>query len=112
MVAILSTIVVLILAKEVVVTYRRERGYATQCATYGDCKTLPFETELDDERVSDRSEMILDRVREQGEITNDMVQAMFKVSHTTAWRYLEALEKEGKLQQNGAIGHTVHYTAL
>lgn len=62
-----------------------------------------------DEKIDLRKRMIVDRAHQLGKVTNDVVEAMFHVSHTTAWRYLEDLEKEGKLKQAGTVGRGVIY---
>ncbi|HEX5429558.1 MAG TPA: hypothetical protein VFX17_00575 [Patescibacteria group bacterium] len=46
------------------------------------------------------------------EITNDKVQALLGVSDTTTGRYLEELEKQGKLQQIGTLGKYVKYRKI
>jgi predicted HTH transcriptional regulator len=46
------------------------------------------------------------------EITNDKVQAMLGVSDTTVGRYLDELEKMGKLQQVGKTGKYVTYKKI
>ncbi len=43
-------------------------------------------------------------------ITNNDVEKICKVSHATAERYLDQLEKDGKLTQHGKIGTDVFYT--
>lgn len=42
-------------------------------------------------------------------VTNDDVQKLLGVSDATATRYLEELEKEGKIKQVGAAGKGVYY---
>lgn len=55
-------------------------------------------------------EKILVLVREKASITNDDVQVLLGVSDATATRYLQELESQGKLAQQGAEGQTVAYT--
>jgi len=43
-------------------------------------------------------------------ITNDQIQELLGVSDATAERYLQDLEKQGKIHQVGATGHEVYYT--
>jgi len=43
-------------------------------------------------------------------ITNNDVEKLCEVSHATAERYLDELEKDGKLVQHGKIGTDVFYT--
>lgn len=45
-------------------------------------------------------------------ITNNNVEKLLRVSHATASRYLEELEKEGVLEQVGGVGQSVHYRSL
>ena len=44
------------------------------------------------------------------EITNDEVEKLLHVSDTTATRYLDHLEKQGRITQRGKTGHAVTYT--
>jgi len=107
---ILIGVLIAIFARVVVVTFLHERSAQKRR------KRTPVsgnaDPELEDERVHDRGELIVDRARERGEITNDNVQAMFKVSHTTAWRLLEKLERQGKLEQLDTTGRGVTYRPL
>ena len=59
-----------------------------------------------------RIDKVLREVQANGGITNDEVQALLGVSDATAERYLEKLEKEGKIAQVGESGRTVSYKAL
>ncbi|MBU1557854.1 DUF977 family protein [Patescibacteria group bacterium] len=43
-------------------------------------------------------------------ITNNDVEKLCSVSNATAERYLDQLEKDGKLTQHGKIGTDVFYT--
>lgn len=55
----------------------------------------------------------LDRIMSQisltGTITNERVCKLLRVSRATAFRYLDALEKEGKIRQTGKTGRGVEY---
>lgn len=53
-----------------------------------------------------------DFLRGKDEITNDGVEKLLGVSHATAERYLNDLEKEGLLKQIGKIGRAVHYRRI
>lgn len=53
---------------------------------------------------------ILVFVQEHGEIRNNDVEKLAGVSNATAERYLNELEKEGRLTQHGTIGKNVFYT--
>ena len=59
-----------------------------------------------------RIDKVLMEVKAKGGITNDEVQVLLGVSDATAERYLEKLEKEGKIAQVGESGRTVSYKAL
>lgn len=62
-------------------------------------------------KIKNRKEAILEHVRKKGKITNDETEAMFCVSDSTAGRYLDELEKEGKLKQVGKKGRGIYYIA-
>lgn len=49
-------------------------------------------------------------VQKNGKVKNGDVEKMLGVSDATAERYLNELEKEGKLTQHGIIGQNVFYT--
>lgn len=44
-----------------------------------------------------------------GRVVNNDIEKLLGVSDATATRYLEELEKAGKIRQIGAIGQAVHY---
>src|SRR3989338_5209114 len=44
------------------------------------------------------------------EVTNDDIQGLLNVSHATAFRYLNELEKEKKVKKHGDTGRGVFYT--
>ena len=46
----------------------------------------------------------------KSKITNDEVEKLLHVSDATATRYLDILEKEGKVKQDGKTGHSVFYS--
>lgn len=46
-----------------------------------------------------------------GQVTNDEVEKLLHVSDATATRYLDQLEKEGKIRQVGKTGKYTHYTS-
>ena len=60
--------------------------------------------------IAKRKERIMDRALRQGRITNDDVEDLFCVSDATARNYLNDLEEEGHLLQNGESGRGVFYT--
>lgn len=53
---------------------------------------------------------ILEFLKDSSKITNNDVEKLCGVSHATAERYLDQLEKDGKLIQHGKIGTDVFYT--
>ena len=54
---------------------------------------------------------ILRLFTDQEEITNNDVESLLKVSDATATRYLDELEKEGRIRQIGTEGRSVYYIA-
>lgn len=53
------------------------------------------------EEIEKNKEKILEEIKRVGEIANDGVEKILNVSDATATRYLEELEKEGKITQEG-----------
>jgi len=62
------------------------------------------------EKKAENKQEILAFVRERGQVKNNDVEKLVGVSNATAERYLNELEKEGKLVQHGTIGPDVFYT--
>lgn len=62
------------------------------------------------EQKTENKQKILTFVQEHGKIQNNDVEKLAGVSNATAERYLDELEKEGKLVQHGTIGQSVFYT--
>ncbi|OGZ61377.1 MAG: hypothetical protein A3H51_01215 [Candidatus Spechtbacteria bacterium RIFCSPLOWO2_02_FULL_38_8] len=54
-------------------------------------------------------EKILDLISQKEKITNDDIEKEVKVSHATATRYLDELEKMGRIKQVGKVGQAVYY---
>ena len=52
---------------------------------------------------------ILDFIADRGKVTNNEVEKLLGVSNATAERYLDELEKDGKLKQIGKTGQSVYY---
>ena len=61
-------------------------------------------------KKAENKRKILASVQEHGKIQNNDVEKLTGVSNATAERYLNELEKEGKLTQHGIIGQDVFYT--
>jgi len=59
---------------------------------------------------AENNQKILAFVQEHEKIQNNDVEKLTGVSNATAERYLDELEKEGKLVQHGVIGQGVFYT--
>lgn len=62
------------------------------------------------EQKTENKKKILEFVQTHGKIQNNDVEKLAEVSNATAERYLDELEKEGKLAQHGTIGQNVFYT--
>jgi len=60
-------------------------------------------------KKKEAKEKILKLLKEKKRITNDDVQNLVKVSDATATRYLDDLEKEGKILQQGKTGKHTFY---
>ena len=54
-------------------------------------------------------EALLGILETQTPLTNNQVEQLLGVSDATATRYLEELEKEGKIRQVGTTGQAVYY---
>jgi len=62
------------------------------------------------EKKTENKQKILDFLQENGRIQNNDVEKLAGVSNATAERYLNELEKAGKITQHGKIGQNVFYT--
>jgi|SRR3989344_3617234 len=62
------------------------------------------------EQKTENKQKILEFIQTNGKIQNNDVEKLVAVSNATAERYLDELEKEGKLTQHGIIGQGVFYT--
>ena len=56
-----------------------------------------------------RKQRILKELAEKEKIRANEVADIFTISRITAFRYLEELEQEGKIEQIGAFGPNVYY---
>lgn len=61
-------------------------------------------------KKAENKEKILEFMRENKRVANNDIEKLLGVSDATATRYLDELEKEGKITQHGKIGHAVFYT--
>jgi ribosomal protein S25 len=57
----------------------------------------------------ERKRRILEELEGRRKIRANEVADIFTISRTTAFRYLEELEQEGKIEQIGVFGPNVHY---
>ncbi len=71
-------------------------------------KLEEFNEEREKEREANKQK-ILNLLEKKGELVNDDVQGLLSVSDATATRYLDELEKDGKIKQVGKTGHYTHY---
>lgn len=62
------------------------------------------------EQKAENKKKILDFIQANGKIQNNDVEKLAGVSNATAERYLDELEKGGKIIQHGVIGQGVFYT--
>ncbi|KKW10032.1 MAG: hypothetical protein UY47_C0002G0040, partial [Parcubacteria group bacterium GW2011_GWB1_49_7] len=63
-------------------------------------------------RKRKKLEKIMGMFLKQANITNDDVEKLLHVSDATATRYLEQLERGGKVRQNGRTGKPVSYSRM
>ena len=63
-------------------------------------------------RKRKKLEKIMGMFLKQSSITNDEVEKLLHISDATATRYLEQLEKEGKIKQEGRTGKSVSYSRI
>jgi len=64
----------------------------------------------DEEKIKqERKDKILEYISQRGRVANNDVEKLVGVSDTTAERYLDELEKEGKIRQVGKTGRFVYY---
>ena len=64
------------------------------------------------EQKEENLKKILEYLKGKEKITNDEIEELLNVSHATAFRYLEELEKEGTIKQVGKIGQGVYYQKI
>ncbi|SRR6056297_954665 len=82
----------------------RERGEQEE-----DASGLESFNEKRQKKIEGRKDKIVEAIKEKGSIQTGEVADMFEVSRNTAYRYLEELEKEGKLKQVKKFGRGVRY---
>ncbi len=64
----------------------------------------------DVQKKEERKQKILEFFEQKPEITNNDIEELLGVSDATATNYLDELQKEGKITQNGNTGRGVFYT--
>lgn len=69
-------------------------------------------TRQEQEQKTQFLEQIMTYAREHGGVSNDEVQKLTNVSDATATRYLQELEEQGKLKQEGNTGRGVRYAVI
>jgi len=66
-------------------------------------------TEQSKKKIENKGK-ILEFMREKERVTNNDIEKLLVVSDATSTRYLDELEKEGKIEQHGTTGKSVFYT--
>ncbi len=75
-------------------------------------ENLKLANETRQEKKREKIDKILTLFSEKSQIANDEVEKLLHVSDATATRYLEELEKEGKIKQVGETGKGVMYQKI
>lgn len=73
---------------------------------------IPVLIERQTKQKEKNKQKILEIFKQVQRITNDDIQKLLGVSDASATRYLDELEKEGKIRQVGATGKYVYYQKL
>jgi DeoR/GlpR family transcriptional regulator of sugar metabolism len=60
-------------------------------------------------KIEGRKDKIVEAIKEKGSIQTGEVSDMLDVSRNTAYRYLEELEKENRVEQTQESGRAVRY---
>lgn len=58
---------------------------------------------------NEKKEMIIKFIKAEKKMNNEQVEKLVNVSDATAERYLDELEKEGRIRQIGKTGKHVYY---
>lgn len=75
-------------------------------------ENLKLANETRQEKKRKKIDEILNLFAERQTVNNDEVEKLLHVSDATATRYLETLEKEGKIKQIGKTGKSVRYEKI
>ena len=100
-------LVIIVVGFVLVVSRREAQKYDTTVKEefVGICKSA---TETASQKEA-RKQKALAMLREKGDLSNSDIRQALGVSSRTAVRYLDELEKEGKVEQVGVVGHAVTY---
>lgn len=85
---------------------------AEELKTKQRAENLKLANETRQEKKREKIDKILTLFSEKPQITNDEVEKLLHVSDATATRYLDELEKEGKIKQVGKTGKHTHYEKI
>jgi predicted HTH transcriptional regulator len=77
-----------------------------------ECSTIPAFAQKQREIKTRNKAKALELFADHGKITTGLVADKLGVSTATAFRYLEELEQEQKIKQNGRIGRFVFYSKI
>lgn len=75
-----------------------------------ECSTVSEYNQKQIEMKTAKKAKIMELLAGQAKISNSAVAKELGVSNVSAFRYLEELEKEGKIKQNGGFGKWVYYS--
>jgi predicted HTH transcriptional regulator len=74
-----------------------------------DASGLESFNEKRQKKIEGRKDKIVEAIKKKGSIQTGEVSNMFNVSRNTAYRYLEELEKENRIEQTQESGRSVRY---
>lgn len=75
----------------------------------GDVGDCPVELSEAEELKEEKKKQIVEFLKANGKISNDEVEKLVGISDSSATRYLQTLEDEGKITQEGKVGKYVFY---
>ena len=106
---LISIIIILVVAVAVLVVFARKEAKKHDTSTkeefVGICKSAVETASQKEERKQKALAMFADK----SELSNSEIRKTLGVSSRTAVRYLDELEREGKVEQVGHVGHAVTY---
>jgi len=76
----------------------------------GNDNDCPVELSEAQEAKEEKKRQIVEYLKTNGKISNDEAEKLIGISDSTATRYLQELEDEGLVSQQGQTGHAVFYT--